>query len=123
MLIGLNLALLVSTGIPLLLSTSQIISESERQLAYQQFIDEVDEVILHVEQNQVFTTKQISVPDNITVSSHQNQLVFRFYLSNWFVTTRSYDYDITVEGPASSGAYLLSVSLQESGIHVLFQPS
>jgi hypothetical protein len=121
--IGLNLALLASTGIPLLVSTTQIISESERQLEYQQFIDEVDEMILYVQQNQVSATRQVSIPNNITVSALHNQLVFRFYLNTWFVVTRSYEYNITVEGPAGPGSHLLSVSLRELIIQVLFQLS
>lgn len=121
--IGLNLALLVSTGIPLLLSTTQVISESERQLRYRQFIDEVDETILFADQNQVFTTKQISVPENLTVTAQYNQLVFRFYLGSWFITTRSYEHNMTVEGPTTPGPHLLCISLEELSIRVLFQPS
>ncbi len=121
--IGLNLALLVSTGIPLLLSTTQVISESERQLRYQQFIDEVDETILFAERNQIFTTKEISVPENLTMSAQYNQLVFRFYLSSWFIISRSYGRNITVEGPSAPGPYLLCVSIDALSIEVLFQHS
>jgi hypothetical protein len=121
--IGLNLALLVSAGVPLLLSTTQILSESERQLEYQQFIDEVDKTILFAEQNQVSTTRQISVPENLSVSAQYNQLVFRFYLGSWFVTTRSYEHNMTVEGPTAPGPHLLCVSIEGVSIRVLFQPS
>lgn len=121
--IGLNLALLVSTGVPLLLSTTQVISETARQLEYQQFIDEVDEAILFAEHNQVSTTREISVPENITLTAQYNQLVFKFYLGSWFVTTRSYEHNMTVEGPTAVGPHLLWVSMEDEGIQVLFQPS
>jgi len=121
--IGLNLALLVSTGIPLLLSTTQVISESEQLLRYEQFIEEVDKAILFAEQNQVFTTRQVSVPENITITAQYNQLVFRFYLGSWFAATRSYARNITVEGPTTPGPYLLCISLEELNIRVLFQRS
>jgi hypothetical protein len=121
--IGLNLALLVSAGIPLLLSTTQVISEGERQLEYQQFIDEVDKTILFAEQNQVSTTRQISVPENLTVTAQYNQLVFRVYLGSWLVTTRSYEHNMTVEGPTAPGPHLLCISVEDVSIRVLFQPS
>ena len=121
--IGLNLALLVSAGIPLLLSTTQVISEGERQLEYQQFIDEVDKTILFAEQNQVSTTRQISVPENLTVTAQYNQLVFRVYLGSWLVTTRSYEHNMTVEGPTAPGPHLLCISVEDVSIRVMFQPS
>jgi len=121
--IGLNLALLVSAGIPLLLSTTQVISEGERQLEYQQFIDEVDKTILFAEQNQVSTTRQVSVPANLNVTAQYNQLVFRFYMGGWLVTTRSYEHNMTIEGPKAPGLHLLSISVEDVSIRVLFQPS
>jgi hypothetical protein len=119
----LNLALLVSAGIPLLLSTTQVISESERQLEYQQFIDEVDKTILFAEQNKVSTTRQISVPENLSITAQYNQLVFRFYLGSWLVTTRSYEHNMTVEGPTAPGLHLLCIFVEDVSIRVLFQPS
>ena len=121
--IGLNLALLVSAGIPLLLSVTHVISESEQQLRYQQFIDEVDETILFAERTELFTTKHVSVPENLTMTSKQNRLEFRFYLNSWFLITRSYERNITVEGPSAPGAYVLCVSVDEFIIQVLFQRS
>jgi hypothetical protein len=121
--IGLNLALLVSTGIPLLLLTTQVISEATQQMEYQQFIDEVDEAVLFAEQNQASTMREISVPENITVTAQYNQLAFKFYLGSWFVITRSYEHNVTVEGPKAVGPHLLLISIEGEGIRVLFQPA
>ena len=113
----------MSAGIPLLLSTTQVISEGERQLEYQQFIDEVDKTILFAEQNQVSTTRQVSVPENLSIAAQHNQLVFRFYIGSWLVTTRSYEHNMTVEGPEAPGLHLLCISVEDVSIRVLFQPS
>lgn len=121
--IGLNLTILVSIGIPLLLSTTQIISEAEQQLIYQQFIDEVDETIIFAEQNWVSLNQTLNVPANISIEAQNHRLVFKFFCNGWHITTRSYQVKITIMGPTTDGPHLLQITAGDAHLHIIFKPS
>ncbi|MCW3988410.1 MAG: hypothetical protein NWE87_08900, partial [Candidatus Bathyarchaeota archaeon] len=109
--IGLNLTLFVSVGIPLLLSTTQVITESEQQIAIQQFINEVDEGVFFSDQNGIPVTRTIYVPVNITVTSQHHHLIFTFFYERWYTTARIYQHKVTVDGPTSPGPHFLEITL------------
>lgn len=121
--IGLNLSILVSVGIPLLATTTQVLIEAESQLEIQQFIDEVDATLLFAEENWLSTDQPIYVPPNITISSHHNHLLFRFFIYNsWHMVVRSYKHNITVDGPVTPGPHVLHVTVNTSTFHLHFEP-
>ncbi len=120
--IGLNLTLFVSVGVPLLLSTTQVITESEQQIAIQQFINEVDESVLFADQNGIPVTSTIYVPVNVTVTSDNHHLIFTFYYERWHTTALIYQHEVTVEGPTSPGPHYLDVTVDDVYLYVVFDP-
>jgi hypothetical protein len=120
--IGLNLTLFVSVGVPLLLSTTQVITESEQQIAIQQFINEVDESVLFSDQNGIPVTSTIYVPVNVTVASQNHHLIFTFYYERWHTTALIYEHEVIVEGPTSPGPHYLEVTVDDVYLYVLFDP-
>jgi hypothetical protein len=119
--IGLNLTLFVSVGVPLLLSTTQVITESEQQIAIQHFINEVDENVLFSDQNGIPITTTIYVPVNITVTSQQHHLIFTFYYERWHTTALIYQHQVIVEGPTCSGPHYLEVTVDDVNLYVVFE--
>ncbi len=119
--IGLNLTLLVSIGIPLLFTTTQVLSQSEQTIEFQQFVQDIDELILRADQNRSYLTTQIIVPPNVTLEAVSNQLVFKVYLENWHIITRTYRCSLQISGLSHSGYYHLSINATESIILITFQ--
>lgn len=119
--IGLNLTLIISIGLPLLLSTTHVITETEQQLIYQQFINDVDETILFADQNQISVIRKINVPKNLTMETQLNQLIFQFFSGDWYVIHRSYRCMIILDAPSVNGPHLIQVNATTDTIHVSFQ--
>jgi hypothetical protein len=121
--IGLNLTILVSVGLPLLLSTTQIISEAEQQLIYQRFIDEVDETIIFAEQNWISLNQTINVPANISIEAQNQRLVFKFFYNEWHITSRSYQVRIILTGPTTDGPNLFKIITGDAQLYIFFETS
>jgi hypothetical protein len=119
--IGLNLTLFVSVGIPLLLSTTQVITESEQQLAIQQFIDEVDESVFFSDQNGIPVTRTIYVPVNVTVTSQHHHIIFTFFYERWHTTALIYQHEVILDGPSSPGLHHLEVTVDDVNLYVQFE--
>lgn len=118
--IGLNLVLIISIGLPLLFTTTQVISETEQSLLYQGFIQDVDETIVFADQNRILVTREIDVPDNMTLEAEYNQLVFKYFMDRWYVISRSYRCVINLNGPQSKGQHLLEVNATDTMIIINF---
>jgi len=121
--IGLNLTILVSIGFPLFLSTTQILSEAEQQMIYQEFIDEVDETIIFAEQNWLSLNQTLNVPANISIEAQNQQLIFKFFCNGWYITTRTYQVKITIIGPNTTGPHLLQILTGDAQLNIFFKPS
>lgn len=120
--IGLNLALIVTIGVPLLFATTQVISESEQSITFQQFVQEVDEAVLLADQNQSPVVKQVFVPANVSIVTEHTQLVFKIYLGSWHMAARTYRCSLQLSGPHRSGLHLLTVNATSTLISISFQP-
>jgi hypothetical protein len=120
--IGINLFLLVSVGLPLLFTTTEVIIETEQSLRYQHCIQEIDEAILLADQNRIPITKEIAIPVNLTLKAEFNQLIFKYYLDGWFVISRSYRCYITVDGFNQGQVNLLHVNANDTTICLQFEP-
>lgn len=120
--IGLNLTLLITIGVPLLFSTTQVLTQSEEIIAFQDFVQEVDQSIITADQERVFLTRLLFVPNNVTIEPVNNQLIFKIYLDDWHLVIRTYRCQIQVLGLLHSGGHQLSVNATESLIRVNFQP-
>lgn len=118
--IGLNLVLIISIGLPLLFTTTQVISETEQSLLYQGFIQDVDETIVFADQNRIHVTREIDVPDNMTLEVEYNQLVFKYFMDRWYVISRSYRCVINLNGPQSKGQHRLEVNATNTMIIINF---
>lgn len=119
--IGLNLTLLVAIGVPLLFSTTQIISQSEQTITFQNFVHEVDEAILTADQERVTQTKQIIIPTNVSLEVVNTQLIFKIYLDDWHMVSRTYRCPIQIDGIIHSGAHRLTVSVSDTLILLTFE--
>ncbi len=119
--IGLNLTLLVVIGVPLLFSSVQIISDSDQSITFQYFIQDLDESILLADQSRTKITRQIMVPENVSIDAVHNQLVFKIHLETWHIITRTYRCPIQLDGPTQSGNHLLSINVTEITIQITFQ--
>ncbi len=120
--IGLNLTLLITIGVPLLFSTTQVLTQSEEIIAFQDFVQEVDQSIITADQERVFLTRLLFIPNNVTIEPVNNQLIFKIYLDDWYLVIRTYRCQIQVLGMLHSGGHQLSVNATESLILVNFQP-
>lgn len=120
--IGLNLTLLITIGVPLLFSTTQVLTQSEEIIAFQDFVQEVDQSIITADQERVFLTRLLFIPNNVTIEPVNNQLIFKIYLDDWYLVIRTYRCQIQVLGLLHSGGHQLSVNATESLILVNFQP-
>ncbi len=120
--IGLNLTLLITIGVPLLFSTTQVLTQSEEIIAFQDFVQEVDQSIITADQERVFLTRLLFIPNNVTIEPVNNQLIFKIYLDDWHIVIRTYRCQIQVLGLLHSGGHQLSVNATESLILVNFQP-
>jgi hypothetical protein len=119
--IGLNLTLLVTIGVPLLITTTNVLSQSEQAIAFQQFVQDIDELILTADHERIFLTTQIFVPANLTLEAVNNQLIFKIYLENWHIVTRTYRCSLQISGLSDLGYHQLSVNATESIILITFQ--
>lgn len=119
--IGLNLTLLVTIGIPLLFTTTDVLSQSEHVIEFQQFVQELDELILTNEQEQSFQTAQIIVPPNLTLEAVNNQLIFKVYIQDWHILTRTYRHSLQVIGPIYAGHNQVSINATDLAILISFQ--
>ena len=119
--IGLNLTLLIAIGVPLLFSTTQVISQSEQAISFQQFVQNIDDLILTADQERTQITTQIVVPENVTIEAVNNQLIFKVFLKDWHIVTRIYRCLLQVVGYSQAGYYQLSISATESIIVIEFQ--
>ena len=122
LIIGLNLTLLITIGVPLLFSTTQVLTQSEQIIAFQDFVQDVDQSIITTDQERGAFSRLIFVPDNVTIASVNNQIIFKIYLDDWHVVTRTYRCQIQLIGALHSGSHQLSVNATESLIVVNFQP-
>lgn len=120
-LIGLNLILLIAIGVPLFLTTTQVISEAEQSLLFEQFVQEVDDSIHQADQGQTTVTKQIIVPANVSLECENNQLIFKTYLNSWYVVTRTYRCPISLTASPQKGANRLIIAANETLIQITFQ--
>jgi hypothetical protein len=118
--IGLNLTLLVTIGLPLLFTTTQVISDTEQMVVFQQFVQEVDETILLADQNQSPITKQIIVPVNVSLSTEHTQLIFKIHMGSWHMAARTYRLPLLLSGPHRSGPQTLSVNVTSTFISISF---
>jgi hypothetical protein len=119
--LGLNLTLLVTIGLPLLATTTQVITETEQSLTFQQFVQDVDEIILVADFNRTIQTRQLVIPENVTLETQYNQLIFKVYLDSWHVITRTYRCSIHLSGSVRSGLSVITVNATETIIQVTFQ--
>lgn len=119
--IGLNLLLLVSVGLPLLFTTTEVITETEQSLIYQHCIQVIDEAILLADQNRIPITREIAIPVNLTLEAEFNLLIFKYYLDGWFVITRSYRCFIVVDGFNQNQVHLLHVNANDTTICLQFE--
>ena len=83
----------------------------------------IDETINLAVQRHAPITRTINVPTNLTVTAQYNQLIFKFFYNSWFITTRYYQYNITIEGPTTFGPHNLFVTVDATGIYILFELS
>lgn len=120
--IGLNLSLLVTIGLPLLFNTGQLLHQSEQAIAFQQFVQNIDELILSADNQQTCLTTEIFVPANLTLEAVNNQLIFKVYLDNWHIITRTYRSSLMISGLNQPGYYQLLINATESAIQLIFQP-
>ncbi|MFX0169286.1 MAG: hypothetical protein ACFE89_08040 [Candidatus Hodarchaeota archaeon] len=120
--IGLNLTLLVTIGVPLLFATTQVISETEHTVAFQNFVQEVDETILLADQGQSVIVKQVFVPVNVSILTENTQLIFKIYLGSWQMAARTYRCPLQLSSPTQSGLHWLTVNATSSSISISFQP-
>ena len=118
--IGLNLTLLVTIGLPLLLATNQVISDTQQTVEFHQFVQEVDETILLADQNQSNITKHIIVPSNVSLSIEHTQLIFKIYLGSWQMAARTYRLPLQLVGPTQNGLHWLSVNATTTFISIAF---
>ena len=105
----------------MLFSTTQIISQSEQTITFQQFVQDVDESILTADQERGFVTLQISIPANVSLEVENNQLIFKVFLDTWHLVTRTYRCPIQISGQLSQGIHQLSVHATEELILITFQ--
>ncbi|MFW9830250.1 MAG: hypothetical protein ACFFD8_00510 [Candidatus Thorarchaeota archaeon] len=119
--IGLNLTLLITIGLPLLITTTQVISESEQSIVFQNFVNDVDSSILLADQSGESVSVRVVVPSNVTLEAEYNQLIFKVYLDSWYIITRTYRYTIFLVGPSHSGLHLLTITPTNSSLQILFQ--
>lgn len=119
--IGLNLTLLVAIGIPLFFTTTQVITETEQSLTFQEFVQEVDETILVADYNRTIQRRQLFIPSNVTLETEYNQLIFKVYIDSWHIITRTYRCTILLSGSAESGLQILTVNATDTVIQVAFQ--
>jgi hypothetical protein len=120
--IGLNLTLLLTIGVPLLFSTTHVLTQSEQMVTFQNFVQDVDQSIITADQERGFLSRPLFVPNNVTVEPVNDQLIFKIYLDDWHIVTRTYRCHIQVIGTFHSGNYQLSVNSTESLILVNFEP-
>lgn len=121
--IGLNLTLLFTVGIPLLFTTSQVIFVTDQSLTFQQFINDIDETILTADESQTALVKTIIVPNNVSLEAEFNQLIFKVYLDSWYIITRTYRCTIFLTAPLGSGVHILTVNASVSSIQIVFEPA
>ena len=119
--IALNLTLLVTIGLPLLFSTTQVLTQSEQTVAFQQFVQDLDELILTADQERTCLATQIIVPTNVTLEAVNNQLIFKVYLEIWHIVTRTYRCSLQIIGLSNSGFHQISVNATEAIISITFQ--
>jgi len=120
--IGLNLTLLVTIGVPLFLTTTQVITETEQSLSFQQFVNDVDETILVADYNRTIQTRPLIIPSNITLETEYNQLIFKIYIDSWHILTRTYRCTILLSGSIIGGLQILTVNATDTVIQVIIQP-
>ncbi len=121
--IGLNLTLLVTVGVPLLFTTSQVILVTDQSLTFQQFINDIDETVLTADQSQTALVRKIIVPNNVSLEAEFNQLIFKVYLDSWYIITRTYRCVIFLTGPRGSGVHILTINASASSIQIVFEPA
>ena len=121
LIIALNLSLLVTIGLPLLFTTTQVLTQSEEAQEFQQFVQNIDESILTADHDQTSLTIQVIVPTNVTLEAVNNQLIFRVYLERWHIVTRIYRCPLQVIGLSSTGFHQLSIDATEFVIRLTFQ--
>jgi hypothetical protein len=120
-LIGLNLTLIIAIGVPLFFTTTQVISETEQSLSFQQFVQDVDETILQADQSQTTLTKHIIVPANVSLECEKNQLIFKTYMTSWYIVTRTYRCPIFLTSSPEMGSNKLIITVNETLIQITFQ--
>lgn len=120
--IGLNLTLLITIGLPLLITTTQVISESEQSIIFQQFVLDVDETIQIADQSRTSISVQVMVPSNVSLEAELNQLIFKVYLGSWYIITRTYRCTILLSGPISNGLHLMTITSTNTSLQITFQP-
>jgi hypothetical protein len=111
----------VTIGIPLLFTTTEVLSQSEQVKAFQQFVQEIDELVLTNEQAHTYQTTQIIVPPNLTLDAVNNQLVFKIYIQDWHIVSRTYSCSLQVFGPIYEGLNQVSINATELVILISFQ--
>jgi hypothetical protein len=120
--IGLNLTLLLTIGVPLLFSTTHVLIQSEQMITFQNFVQDVDQSIITADQERGFLSRPLFVPNNVTLEPVNNQLIYKIYLDDWHLVTRTYRCQIQIIAPSHSGNYQLSVNSTESLILINFEP-
>lgn len=119
--IALNLTLLVTIGLPMLFTTTQVLIQSEQALTFQQFVQDIDESIIAADQERSYLILQVTVPPNVTLEAVNNQLLFKVYLGNWHIITRTYRCLLQVNGLFTTGYHQLSINATELVIRLTFQ--
>jgi hypothetical protein len=121
LIIALNLTLLVTIGLPLLFTTTQVLTQSEEAQTFQQFVQDIDESILTADYERTCLTVHVNVPPNVTLDTVNNQLIFKVNLEKWHIVTRIYRCPVTVSGLSSNGFHQLSINATEFLIQLTFQ--
>ena len=119
--IALNLTLLITIGLPMLFTTTQVLTQSEQALTFQQFVQDIDESILTADQERNHLTIQVNVPMNVSLEAVNNQLIFKVHLESWDIVTRTYRCSLEVNGLSSTGYYQLFINATELVIQLDFQ--
>ena len=121
LIIALNLTLLVTIGLPLLFTTTQVLTQSEEAQTFQQFVQDIDESIITADHERTYLTVQVIVPSNVTLEVVNNQLIFKVYLEKWHIVTRIYRCPLQISGLSSTGLHQLSINASEFVIQLSFQ--
>jgi hypothetical protein len=123
LLIAIGLTTVVMVGVPVLLYAMNTLSSASELEMAQHFADRVHNATGRVDLGQTNNTSiEISVPQYVSVTSDSNSLTITYDKEgrdpfNW---GNSYTHPILLTPPTDAGVYIMSVSLVDGEIHLVF---